>query len=92
MEIMFGLLPDQLEPMPGLLDLLAGLEAARIPKAIATSSARPFVTKVLSQFDLASRFKFVLTSEDITNGKPAPDVYLLAADMHDVAPGGNLGA
>lgn len=86
MEIMFGLLPDHLAPMPGLLDLLASLEAARIPKAIATSSSRAFVTRVLGQFDLEPRFKFVLTSEDIEHGKPAPDVYLLAADMHGVEP------
>lgn len=86
MEIMFGLLPKQLEPMPGLLDLLNSLEAAEIPKAIATSSSRKFVTRVLAQFDLAPRFSFVLTAEDIANGKPAPDVYLLAAEKHGKKP------
>jgi len=86
MEIMFGLLPDQLEPMPGLLDLLSSLEAANIPKAIATSSSRAFVTQVLKQFDLEPRFSFVLTAEDIANGKPAPDIYLRAAEQHGAAP------
>lgn len=86
MEIMFRLLPDQLEPMPGLLDLLAKLETANIPKAIATSSSRTFVERVLGLFDLEKRFSFVLTAEDIANGKPAPDVYLLAAEKHGVAP------
>lgn len=86
MEIMFRLLPDQLEPMPGLLDLLSNLETANIPKAIATSSSRAFVERVLGLFDLEKRFSFVLTAEDIANGKPAPDVYLLAAEKHDVAP------
>lgn len=86
MEIMFRLLPDQLQPMPGLLDLLANLEAANVPKAIATSSSRVFVTRVLDQFELAPRFDFILTAEDIANGKPAPDVYLLAAEKHGVQP------
>ncbi len=86
MEIMFRLLPDQLRPMPGLLDLLGSLEGAGIPKAIATSSSRAFVTQVLSQFELEPRFSFVLTSEDIQHGKPAPDVYLLSADKHGVKP------
>ncbi len=86
MEIMFGLLPDQLQPMPGLIDLLQSLEDAGISKAIATSSSRVFVTRVLDQFQLQPRFKFVLTAEDITRGKPAPDVYHLAADMHGVEP------
>lgn len=86
MEIMFGLLPDQLEPMPGLLDLLNRLEAAEIPKSIATSSSRAFVTRVLDQYELQPRFAFILTAEDIANGKPAPDVYLLSAEKHGVTP------
>ncbi|MEO2050035.1 MAG: HAD-IA family hydrolase [Pirellulales bacterium] len=78
-------LPQRLAPMPGLLDLLDAMEQASIPKAIATSSGRSFVDLVLGQFSLASRFKFVLTGEDIDQGKPAPDVYLLAAQKLGLA-------
>ncbi|WP_428304715.1 HAD family hydrolase [Lacipirellula sp.] len=85
-EIFGGLLPKRLAPMPGLLELLASLEAAGIPKGIATSSGKLFVDKVLGLFNLAPRFDFILTSEDIIHGKPAPDVYLLAAERHGVAP------
>lgn len=85
-EIFGGLLPRRLAPMPGLLELLSSLEAAHIPKGIATSSGKAFVDLVLGIFDLAPRFKFILTSEDIEHGKPAPDVYLLAAERHGVAP------
>jgi HAD superfamily hydrolase (TIGR01509 family) len=81
-----GILPEKLRPMAGLLDLLAALEAAGIPKGIATSSGRAFVNHVLGTFDMAPRFSFVLTSEDIEHGKPAPDVYLLAARRHGVMP------
>jgi len=77
--IMFELLPERLKPLPGLLALLDALEAGGIPKAIATSSGRKFVTQVLGQFQLEPRFSNVFTSEDITHGKPAPDVYQLAA-------------
>lgn len=85
-EIFGGILPQRLAPMPGLLDLLAALEAADIPKGIATSSGRAFVDRVLGVFHLAPRFAFVLASEDIEHGKPAPDVYLLAAQRHGVPP------
>jgi HAD superfamily hydrolase (TIGR01509 family) len=85
-EIFGGILPGRLAPMPGLLDLLAALEASDIPKAIATSSGRAFVETVLGVFDLKPRFIFVLTSEDIEHGKPEPDVYLLAAQRHGVEP------
>src|SRR4051812_48178332 len=68
-EIFGGILPHRLQPMPGLLDLLSALEAARIPKGIATSSGRAFVDLVLGVFNLAPRFSFVLAIEDIQHGK-----------------------
>lgn len=85
-DIFADLLPQRLQPMHGLLDLLAVLEAAGVPKGVATSSGRDFVWRVLDQFNLRPRMAFVLTGEDIEHGKPAPDVYLLAARRHGVAP------
>lgn len=73
------LLEDRLERMPGLADLLDALERAEIPKAIATSSGPTFVRRVLDHFNLAPRFQFVLTCDDIREGKPHPEIYLLAA-------------
>jgi len=78
-EIFLGLLSERLATMPGLLELLAALEKAGIPKAIATSSGRRLTEACLAPFQLAPRFSFILTSEDITRGKPDPEVYLLAA-------------
>jgi HAD superfamily hydrolase (TIGR01509 family) len=85
-ELFVELLDTRLETMPGLLPLLDALEAAEMPKAIATSSGRKFVENVLGRFDLARRFEYILTSEDITHGKPHPEIYLLAAERHGVAP------
>src|SRR4029078_8489381 len=85
-DIFAELLPTRLQPMPGLLPLLDALERAGIPKGVATSSGRDFVTRVLDQARLRPRFNFVLASEDIEHGKPAPDVYLLPAQRHGVAP------
>jgi HAD superfamily hydrolase (TIGR01509 family) len=85
-EVMFKLLATELATMPGALELLAALEAANIPKAVVTSSPRTFVDRVLGEFDLAKRFSFVLASEDVEEGKPAPDVYLMAAKRLGVAP------
>ncbi len=89
-EVMGGLLAEQLEPMPGLLELLDALEAAGVPKGIATSSGRGFVDRVLDQSRVGPRMDFSLTSEDIEHGKPAPDVYLLAAERHGVEPAAML--
>lgn len=68
-----------IEKMPGLDELLSLIEEKAIPKAVATSSHRQFATRALGFFNLEPRFEFVLTGDDVENGKPNPDVYLLAA-------------
>ena len=75
-EIFAGILAERLECMPGLVELLASLERAGIPKAIATSSGPRFAADVLAKFGFAPRFQFVLTSADIVEGKPNPEIYL----------------
>jgi HAD superfamily hydrolase (TIGR01509 family) len=85
-EIFALLLDEQLALMPGLLRLLAELETAGVPKAIATSSGPDFAREVLSRFDLAPRFQFILTCDDIDQGKPHPEIYLLAARRFGLEP------
>lgn len=80
------LLHDHLATMPGLLDLLDALEQADIPKAIGTSSSRKLVEECLQPFKLQERFQFVLAAEDITHGKPHPEIYLTAARRFGVPP------
>ena len=84
--IFLSLLGGRLTAMPGLPELLAALETAGIPKAIATSSGRRLTEACLAPFQLAPRFRFVLTSQDITRGKPDPEIYLLAAQRFGVPP------
>lgn len=86
MHVMHGLLGTRLSPMPGLLDLLTALEQAHIPKAIATSSGREFLDAVLWQSGLVGRFAFTIAGNEIEHGKPAPDIYLLAAEKHGCRP------
>ena len=85
-EIILGLLATGLQPMPGLLDLLTALERAGIPKGIATGSYRSFLDRVLDQSQLGERFAFTIAGDEIEHGKPAPDVYLLAAEKHGIPP------
>ncbi len=86
-EIFPGILRERLAPMPGLVELLAALERHSIPKGIATSSRRAFVEHVLGVFAFQPRFSPILTSEDITHGKPHPEIYLKAAQRLNIAPG-----
>jgi HAD superfamily hydrolase (TIGR01509 family) len=85
-EVFDEILESRLECMPGLVELLSTLERHNIPKAIATSSGRAFVEEVLGRFDLAPRFQFILTGDDVTHGKPHPEIYLKAAERFGLAP------
>lgn len=85
--IFAGILEERLEQMPGLAVLLDALERAALPKAIATSSGPTFARAALDRFDLVPRFEFILTCDDIRDGKPHPEIYLLAASRLGIAPG-----
>ena len=89
-EIFTDLLPREIRLMPGLETLLGMLEELGIPKAVATSSHRQFAQRALGCFDLEPRFEFILTSDDVTEGKPHPEIYLTAADRFNVQPSAML--
>lgn len=86
-ELFPEILRTKLAPMPGLVELLTALEAHSVPKGIATSSRRSFVERVLGMFEYQPRFSPILTSEDITHGKPHPEIYLRAAERLGISPG-----
>ncbi len=73
--------------MPGLFELLDIVDESRLPKAVATSSPREYMENLLGRFDLLHRFPVTLTAEDVTHGKPHPEIYLTAATRLNVHPG-----
>jgi HAD superfamily hydrolase (TIGR01509 family) len=60
--------------------------AARWPLALASSSNRPLIDAVLDLSDLKRYFRATVSSEEVSRGKPAPDVYLEAAQRLEVRP------
>ncbi|HWB08755.1 MAG TPA: HAD family phosphatase [Pirellulales bacterium] len=85
-EIFPAILDERLAFMAGAPELLAALEEAGVPKAVATSSGRRFTRDVLGRFELEPRFEFLLTAEDVVEGKPHPEIYLKAAARFGVQP------
>jgi len=86
-QVIFNeLLDGHLRPMPGLFDFLDFIERCGRPKAVATSSGRTYLQEMLNRFELAERFQLTLTAEDVSRGKPHPEIYLTAAERLDVAP------
>ncbi|MCX6874684.1 MAG: HAD family phosphatase [Verrucomicrobia bacterium] len=58
----------------------------RMPLAIATGSTRMVVEMTLQRLGISDWFDEVVTSEDVAEGKPAPDVFLHAAKLLGVLP------
>lgn len=72
--------------MPGLHDLIDALDARGIRRAIASSGIRRYIDAVLQSIGLAGRFTVIAGGDEVSRGKPAPDVFLLAADRLGVPP------
>jgi len=68
-----------IEPLPGVVALLQDLQNNGIPCAIGTSTPRANVECVLEITGLAGYFRDIAASEDVSRGKPDPEVFLKAA-------------
>jgi len=71
---------------PGLLELLSFLEENKIKRAIATSSLYESVMFYLIKAGIGERFGAIVTGEMVAHGKPAPDIFLRAAELLKVNP------
>ncbi|MCE7984819.1 MAG: HAD family phosphatase [Caldilinea sp. CFX5] len=71
---------------PGLTALLDLLDAHQIPKAVATSSEQAEALFTLEKANLLHRFSIIVSGDQIVNGKPAPDIFLCAAERLNIAP------
>jgi HAD superfamily hydrolase (TIGR01509 family) len=64
--------------LPGAVDAVIAL-SGRWPLGVASSSPPDLIGVVLAAAGVADRFRVTVSSEEVTRGKPAPDVYLAAA-------------
>jgi HAD superfamily hydrolase (TIGR01509 family) len=73
---------------PGLHALLDWLESIHIPRVVATSTRRERAQAHLERCELLSRFHALVGGDEVAEGKPAPDIFRLAAARLEVAPAG----
>ena len=75
----------ELPLIPGAVEAVEGL-ASRWALGLASSSNRELIDAALDAAGLARCFRATVSSEEVSRGKPAPDVYLEAARRLAVAP------
>ena len=74
------------QPKPGAPEILRYAAEHGIPAALATTTPQERVHRVLGLLGLEGMFAAIVSGDMIEHGKPAPDIYLLAAKRLGVAP------
>ncbi len=71
---------------PGLQELLDFIDKYDLKKAVATSASRESAMKKLVTGRLVNKFDVIVTGDDVSRGKPAPDIFLAAAEKLNIQP------
>ncbi len=72
-------------PMDGAVDLVRRLQGLA-PMAVASGSPMEGIERAMQRLDIRGCFDAVVSSESVARGKPAPDVFLKAAERLRAAP------
>jgi HAD superfamily hydrolase (TIGR01509 family) len=78
-------LSQGLDLLPGAKELLVELQDAGVPTALVSASSRRIVDSCLGAIG-ADFFRHTVSGDDVTRSKPAPEPYLLAAELLGVDP------
>ncbi|MDR1353379.1 MAG: HAD family phosphatase [Treponema sp.] len=76
---------------PGLLALFEYLNSLGVPMAVATSSSRDIALWKLEMAGIRDLFPLLVCGDEVRRGKPAPDIFLKAAELLGKKPGECLG-
>lgn len=71
---------------PGLWQLLDYLEGKSFSIAVATSTSRRLTIQRLQLTNLINHFRIILTGDEVPNGKPSPDIFLVASELLKTPP------
>ncbi len=76
----------EIAPLPGVVEWLARLAEGGVPCAVASSTQRLNIDAVLARLGLDDAFSAIISAEDVTHGKPHPEVFEKAADRLGMPP------
>ncbi len=79
-EALFRDYAQEVKTIPGVLEFLELSQDAGLQVALASSASRARVEYMLKDRGLDRRFRVVVSGDDVSAGKPDPEVFRLAAD------------
>ncbi|MBD3240322.1 MAG: HAD-IA family hydrolase [Chitinivibrionales bacterium] len=77
---------DGLTMLPGVVELLCALHGRGIPCAVGSSTHRANLDVAFGILGIRRYFNAVVSGEDVSHGKPDPEVFLIAAERIGMAP------
>lgn len=77
---------ESISALPGVVALMADLEDAGFRQALATSAPLLNVRQIMDGLQLYRYFDCIVTEADVSEGKPSPESFLLAARSLDIPP------
>ncbi len=77
---------DGISPLPGVREWLETLAAAKVPCVIGSSAPRENIVVTLDAIGLTEFFQGIVCAEDVSQGKPHPEVFLKAAERIHLPP------
>jgi HAD superfamily hydrolase (TIGR01509 family) len=84
---LFALIDSELAPFQDAIDAARDLRARGVPVAVASSSPRERLHRTLGRAGLLDAFDVTVAGDEVAHGKPAPDMFLLAAERLGVPAG-----
>jgi tRNA threonylcarbamoyl adenosine modification protein YeaZ len=81
-----GVRREGVSPMPGAVELLTALHGMKVRMAVASSAPTRNINTFIEMLNIAPFFNAVVSGEEVKQGKPAPDIFLLAAKKLNVEP------
>jgi len=75
-----------LAPISGIIELIQSLNKIGMKLAIASSSLRSQIEIVVDLFKIRSYFLQLVSGDEVSKGKPEPDIFLLAAERLNAKP------
>jgi HAD superfamily hydrolase (TIGR01509 family) len=77
---------DTLVPTPGMHELLSQLREENFSLAVASSGVKKNINLILTRLGMLDYFDFIVSGEEVSRGKPAPDIFLKAAEKFSKKP------